>query len=168
LLHLSGQRQRAKEDSMGDFTVKRLDEIDSIFDGVVHRARASLGVSAFGMQVMDFPPSWDGYPNHDHMHDSGDERDLHQEEVYVAFAGSAALTLDGEVHELRPGVLARVGPAQKRRIVPGPDGFRMVAVGGRPGAAYRHPPGPNLAVRCRRRPRRWRAAPRPRAVGRRA
>jgi quercetin dioxygenase-like cupin family protein len=139
LLHLSGQRQRAKEDSMGDFTVRRLDEIDSIFDGVVHRARASLGVSAFGMQVMDFPPSWDGYPNHDHMHDSGDERDLHQEEVYVALAGSAALTLDGEVHEIRPGVLARVGPAQKRRIVPGPDGFRMVAVGGRPGATYRPP-----------------------------
>jgi hypothetical protein len=91
------------------------------------------------MQVMDFPPGWDGYPNHDHMHDSGDDRDLHQEEVYVALAGSAALTLDGEVHELRPGVLARVGPAQRRRIVPGPDGFRMVAVGGRPGAAYRPP-----------------------------
>jgi hypothetical protein len=36
------------------------------------------------MQVMDFPPSWEGYPNHDHMHDSGDERDIHQEEVYVA------------------------------------------------------------------------------------
>jgi hypothetical protein len=38
-------------------------------------------------------------------------------------------------HGLEPGVLARVGPGQKRRILPGANGFRMVAVGGRPGEA---------------------------------
>ena len=124
---------------MGDYTVMRAEEMETIFDGIVHRARASLGASSVGMQVMDFPPGWEGYPNHDHVSDSADENDLRQEEIYLALGGSARLLLDGEEHTLEPGVFARVGPGQKRRIVPGPDGFRMVAVGGRPGEAYAPP-----------------------------
>ena len=31
-------------------------------------------------------------------------------------------------------MMARVGPSQRRRIVPGPDGIRFIALGGRPGA----------------------------------
>jgi hypothetical protein len=42
--------------------------------------------------------------------------------------------VDGEVHELRPGVMARLGPDQLRRIVPGDDGIRFLALGGTPGA----------------------------------
>ncbi len=124
---------------MGDFTIKRTDEMEAIFEGIVHRARASLGASSLGMQVMNFPPGWDGYPNHDHINDSADENDLRQEEIYIALGGSATLLVDGEEHRLEPGVFARVGPGQKRRIVPGTDGFRMVAVGGRPGEAYAPP-----------------------------
>ena len=124
---------------MGDLTVKRVDEMDAMFEGIVVRARASLGVTSFGMQVMNFPPGWERYPNHDHVNNYSDEGDLRQEEVYVALAGSATLTADGETHELEPGVIARVGPAQKRRILPGPDGFRMIAIGGRPGEAYDPP-----------------------------
>jgi hypothetical protein len=124
---------------MADFTVMRTDEMETIFDGIVHRARASLGATSIGMQVMDFPPGWGGYPHHDHVGDSTDENDLGQEEVYIALAGSATLLVGDEQHALEPGVFARVGPAQKRRILPGPNGFRMVAVGGRPGGAYRAP-----------------------------
>jgi hypothetical protein len=124
---------------MGDFTIKHTDEMEAIFEGIVHRARASLGASSLGMQVMNFPPRWDGYPNHDHINDSADENDLRQEEIYIALGGSATLLVDGEEHRLEPGVFARVGPGQKRRIVPGTDGFRMVAVGGRPGEAYAPP-----------------------------
>jgi quercetin dioxygenase-like cupin family protein len=137
-LHLPGGKPQIG-DAMADFTIKRTDEMETIFDGVVHRARASLGATSLGMQVMHFPPGWEGYPNHDHLTDSADENDLHQEEIYVAVDGSATLLVDGDEHTLEPGVLARVGPGQKRRIVPGPDGFRMVAVGGRPGEAYRPP-----------------------------
>jgi hypothetical protein len=68
-----------------------------------------------------------------------DENDLGQEEIYIALEGSATLLVDGDGHTLEPGVLARIGPGQKRRILPEPDGFRMVAVGGRPGEAYRPP-----------------------------
>jgi hypothetical protein len=124
---------------MADFTIKRAEEMETIFDGIVHRARASLGASALGMQLMHFPARWEGYPNHDHMGDSADENDLGQEEIYIALSGSATLLVDGGEHTLEPGVLARVGPGQKRRILPGPDGFRMVAVGGRPGEPYRPP-----------------------------
>jgi hypothetical protein len=124
---------------MADFAIKHVDEMETIFDGIVHRARAALGATSVGMQVMAFPPCWEGYPNHDHLNDSSDEGDLRQEEIYIALEGSATLLVDGEEHPLEPGVFARVGPAQKRRIVPGPTGFRMVVVGGRPGEAYSPP-----------------------------
>ena len=65
----------------------------------------------------DFPAGWEGYPNHDHVNDSADRNDLGQEEIYIALDGSATLTVDGEEHPLVPGVLARVGPGQKRRIL---------------------------------------------------
>jgi hypothetical protein len=57
-----------------DFTVKRLDEMEAAFGGSFVRARASLGASAFGMQVHLLPPnSGDAYPEHDHLYD-GQER----------------------------------------------------------------------------------------------
>ena len=124
---------------MADYTVKSVEEMEAIYDGIVRRARAALGATAFGMQLMDLPPGWEGYPNHDHVNNSFDENDLGQEEVYVALAGSATLRLDGETHEMRPGVFARVGAGQKRQLVPGPDGFRMLAVGAHPGRAYTPP-----------------------------
>ena len=73
----------------------------------------------------------------------------------IAFdVNSATLFVDSDEHTLEPGVLARVGPAQKRRVLPGPDGFRMVAVGGRPGEPTHPPPGPSSADRfpCRQAP----------------
>jgi mannose-6-phosphate isomerase-like protein (cupin superfamily) len=137
-VHLPYRRQR-EEIEMTDFTIRHTDEMETIFDGIVHRARASLGATALGMQVMHFPAGWEGYPNHDHVGDSADENDLGQEEIYIVLDGSATLLVDGAEHRLEPGVFARVGAAQKRRILPGPNGFRMVAVGGRPGEAYRPP-----------------------------
>jgi hypothetical protein len=124
---------------MADYTIKRTDEMEAIFEGIVRRARASLGASSLGMQVMSFPPGWEGYPNHDHLNDFSDDGDLRQEEIYIAIEGTATLLVDGEQHRLEPGVFARVGASQKRRIVPGPEGFRMIAVGGRPGEAYQAP-----------------------------
>jgi hypothetical protein len=116
---------------MADVTVASIDEMEPIYDGVMRRARATLGVTAWGMQVLTLPPNWDGYPSH--KHDSV-AQDPDQEEVYLPLAGSAVLEADGEAFELRPGMMARVGPKQLRRIIPGPDGIRFVALGGTPGA----------------------------------
>jgi hypothetical protein len=89
------------------------------------------------MQVMHFPAGWEGYLTHDRLNDSADENDLGQEEIYIALEGSATLLVDGDEHVLERGVLARVGPGQKRRILPGPDWVSHGRRGGRPGEAYR-------------------------------
>lgn len=116
---------------MPDVTVAGFDEMEPIYEGIARRARATLGVSAFGMQVMTLPAGWEGYPNH--RHDSSVE-DANQEEVYVPLRGSGTLAADEERVELRPGMMVRVGPDQLRRIVPGPEGIQFVALGGVPGS----------------------------------
>ena len=116
---------------MPDVTVVAIDDMEGIFGGLARRARAELGVSAWGMQVLSLPPSWDGYPMHNH---DAEASDPNQEEVYIPLEGGATLVADGQEYELRPGVMARVGPAQMRKVVPGPQGIRLVALGGAPGA----------------------------------
>ena len=101
-----------EEDDLPDVTLREIDQIDSIFDGVARRARAELGVTAWGMQVLTLPPNWDGYPNH--KHDS-DAFDPNQEEVYIPLEGSATLVADDAEIELRPGTMARVGPGNPAR-----------------------------------------------------
>ncbi|MET1010623.1 MAG: cupin [Gaiellaceae bacterium] len=116
---------------MSDVTVVAIDEMEGIHEGLLRRARAELGVTAWGMQVLTLPPNWGGYPLHNH---SAEAYDPNQEEVYVPLEGSATLQVDGEEFELRPGVMARLGPDQLRRIVPGDKGIRFLALGGAPGA----------------------------------
>jgi mannose-6-phosphate isomerase-like protein (cupin superfamily) len=113
-----------------DVTYRRIDEMDAIYDGIARRARAELEVSSFGMQIMSLPPDWDGYPEHDH---GPAATDAGQEEVYLPLEGAGTLHADGEEYELRPGVAVRVGAEQSRRIVPGGQGLRFVALGGAPG-----------------------------------
>jgi len=117
---------------MADVTVKRLEEFEAIFGGGYRRVRAGLGVSSFGLALMDFPPGFRQYPEHDHGPDG-------QEEVYAVLAGSATLTVAGEDHELEPGVFARVGPQEARKISTGDEGARVLAIGASPGKIYEPP-----------------------------
>src|ERR1700741_4020624 len=78
---------------MADVTFKRIDEMETLYHGVARRARAELGVTGWGMQVYEFPPNWDGHP--DHAHEEGTE-EAGQEEVYIPLAGSATLIAGGE------------------------------------------------------------------------
>jgi mannose-6-phosphate isomerase-like protein (cupin superfamily) len=120
---------------VADVTSARIDELES-FEGfaVFRRARAGLGVSSFGMSIIDMPPNATEYPEHDHRSDG-------QEEVYVALAGSGVLEVEGERHVLDADHIVRVGPAARRKILPGDDGLRLLALGGVPGQAY-EPPKP--------------------------
>jgi len=117
---------------MADVTVKRLGEFEAIFGGGFRRVRAGLGVSSFGLAVMDLPPGFTQYPEHDHGGDG-------QEEVYTVLVGTATLTAGGEEHELEPGVFARVGPQESRKITTGDDGVRLLAIGAKPGKVYEAP-----------------------------
>ena len=116
---------------MADVTFKRIDEMETLYHGVARRARAELGVTGWGMQVYELPPNWDGHPYHAH---AGDSEEAGQEEVYIPLSGSATLVADDETFELRPGTMARVAPAQRRQILPGPDGIQYIAIGGLVGA----------------------------------
>jgi quercetin dioxygenase-like cupin family protein len=117
---------------MADVTVKRLEEFDAIFGGGMRRVRAGLGVTSFGMQVIELPPDFLVYPSHDHSHDA-------QEEVYLTLGGRATLQVGEEEFDLEPGVFARVGPGQKRKLLTGDEGARILVLGGMPGRVYEPP-----------------------------
>jgi mannose-6-phosphate isomerase-like protein (cupin superfamily) len=108
------------------FRLKRIDELASINGGAVKLAGDELGVESFGLQVLDLPPGFADYPEHDHTHDG-------QEEVYVVLAGNAELTVDGEHVTADAGTIVRVEAAARRRLVPGPAGVRVLAIGCAPG-----------------------------------
>lgn len=117
---------------MSDFTATPIDDMEAVVFGSFKRARATLGVESFGMQVIDMPPNAEQYPEHDHA-DSG------QEEVFVVLRGSGEIEIDGERVAIDPDIMVRVGPAPKRKIWPGPDGMRVLALGGCPGKPYEAP-----------------------------
>jgi len=117
---------------MADITVKQTEDFEAIFGGGFRRVRAGLGVTSFGVAVMDLPPNFKNYPTHDQSHDE-------QEEVYTALSGRAVLECGGEEYTLEPGVWARVGPDEKRKIVTGDEGARILAIGGTPGKVYEPP-----------------------------
>lgn len=117
---------------MADYTVKKIDELEAVFGGAFKRARAELGVSSFGMQVMDLPANLDQYPEHD-------ESESGQEEVYLALNGTAKMEVEGETITLDPETLVRVGPGTSRTIRTGDEGARLLVLGGKPGAVYEPP-----------------------------
>ncbi len=114
---------------MADYTAKKIDEMEAIYGGGFKRARAELGVEAFGMQVIDMPPDFTDYPEHDHSETA-------QEEVYVVLRGSAEVDVEGDRVPIDSGTMIRVGPSTKRKIYPGQQGVRLLALGGTPGQTY--------------------------------
>jgi mannose-6-phosphate isomerase-like protein (cupin superfamily) len=117
---------------MADVTVKRLEEFEAVFGGGMRRVRAGLGVTSFGIQVIELPPNFFLYPAHDHSHDE-------QEEVYLALGGRATLQVGEEQFELEPGVFARVGPGQQRKLLTDSEGARILCLGAMPGKVYEAP-----------------------------
>lgn len=124
---------------MPDYTAKRISEMEAAFGGGFVKARAELGVTAFGFQVIQLPPSYSDYPEHDHD-ESG------QEEVFLAIGGAGWIDVDGERVDLDAETLVRVGPAAKRKVFAGPEGLRMLVVGGAPGEAYKVVPSTELSA----------------------
>ena len=117
---------------MPDVTVKRVEDFEAIFGGGFRRVRAGLGVSSFGLAVIDLPPNFSHFPEHDQTHDD-------QEEVYTVLSGRATLQVGGKEWELEPGVFARVGAIEKRKLVTGDEPARIIAMGATPGKVYDPP-----------------------------
>ena len=120
---------------MSDLKAKQIDEIP-FFQGPnairgirFHGAGRELGVTAWGMNVLEIEAGCAAYPEHDHVKDG-------QEEVYVVLKGSGTMDAGGEHVELAEGMLVRVGPSTRRKILPGPQGITVLAIGATPGQAY--------------------------------
>ena len=122
---------------MSTYAVKKIDEMEAVFGGAFKRARAELGVESFGMQIIDMPPNFENYPEHDHGQDG-------QEEVYVTLRGSGELDIAGERFPLDPDHVARVGPGIMRKVLPGENGIRILVLGGVPGGEYVAPDNSKL------------------------
>lgn len=123
---------------MPDYTAKRINDMEAAFGGGFVKVRAELGVTSFGMQLIQMPPDYSDYPDHDHA-ESG------QEEVFVTIAGGGWMEIDGERVEMDPDTIIRVGPNPKRKVFAGPQGIRMLVTGATPGAVYEIVPSTELS-----------------------
>lgn len=117
---------------MAGHAVKKIDEMEAIYLGAYKRVRAELGIESFGIQLIDLPANFENYPEHDHEQDG-------QEEVYVTLRGSGEIEIEGERFPLDPDHMAQVGSGVKRKVWPGPEGVRILIIGGVPGQAYEAP-----------------------------
>ncbi len=131
---------------MADVTHMEIDKIDLLqgFDRVgMRRVAAALGVSSLGISIEELEAEADEYPEHDHSEEgiggkmfAQRPQQLDQEEIYVALRGSGVLEAEGEQYPIDADHIVRVGPTVKRKIVAGPDGLRLLAIGATPGKAY--------------------------------
>jgi mannose-6-phosphate isomerase-like protein (cupin superfamily) len=123
---------------MSDYTAKHIKDMEAGFGGGFVKARAELGVTAFGMQVIQLPPDYSDYPEHDHAESA--------QEVFLALGGSGWIEIEGERVELDSDTIVRVGPATRRKVYSGPEGLRMLAIGGSPGKPYEIVPATELGA----------------------
>jgi len=105
-----------------------IDDLPQIWDGFAKLVRTGLDISAFGVQIMDLPP--------DYTTAAHDEADTGQQELYVALRGSGAVVAGETRLALDAEHLVRVDAGVDRVLTSGPDGLRVLCVGGVPGAAY--------------------------------
>ena len=92
---------------MAGYTVAHVDDFER--SGRWALARRSLGVSSFGLNVVDVAPG-QGIPEHDET-----ERD--QEEVFVVLDGELVFLVDGDRHPAPRGTFLRCDPEATRTAV---------------------------------------------------
>ena len=114
------------------YSSSRIDDLPSIWDGMCKLVRAGLGLSAFGVNVLDLAA--------DKITTDHTEAQSGQEELYLVLRGSATMLVgppgEEERVELVPEVVARVAPEARRLFHTGPEGARLLIVGGAPDKAY--------------------------------
>jgi uncharacterized cupin superfamily protein len=108
-----------------------IDDLPALYDGLIKLARTGLGITAFGVQVMDLPP--------DYETESHDEADTGQQELYVGLRGEGAVIIGDTRLPVGEGRLVRVDAGIDRVLASGPAGLRVLCVGSVPGAPYEPP-----------------------------
>jgi quercetin dioxygenase-like cupin family protein len=103
----------------------QVSSLEALGDGPGFRkVRGALGVTAFGVNGLVFPPRYEG-PNH--FHDT-------QDELYFVHRGTATFTVEGEEHEVPAGGLVHVESTTHRQIANRTDDdLVLLVVGGKDG-----------------------------------
>ena len=103
--------------------------LDELGDGPGFRKiRAALGVEAFGVNAIVFPPHYEGP---EHFHDT-------QDELYFVHRGRVRVDVAGESRELGPGGLFHASATTHRRLSNAGDEDAVVfVVGGKGGYVER-------------------------------
>ena len=92
------------------------------------KVRAPLGVTAFGVNWVVYPPGAEGVL---HYHDT-------QDELYLVHRGTAKFTVDGEEHIVEAGGLAHIESTTPRLVSNAGDGdLYLLVVGGKGGYVER-------------------------------
>jgi uncharacterized cupin superfamily protein len=108
------------------FHVSSLDELGEGYG--FRKVRKALGVTAFGVNGIVFPPHYEG-PNH--YHDT-------QDELYFVHRGTATFSFDGEEREVGEGGLVHVESTTHRMIANRTDDdLVLLVVGGKGGYVER-------------------------------
>ncbi len=99
--------------------------IDELGEGYGFRKiRQALGVTAFGVNAIVYPPGYEGLF---HYHDV-------QDELYIVLRGTARVEVEGETRELGPGGLFHAESTTPRKVSnAGDQDLVMVVVGGKDG-----------------------------------
>jgi uncharacterized cupin superfamily protein len=88
-------------------TIRRREDLERTGNWLL--ARRSLGLAAFGMNLVEIPPG-ERIPEHD-------ETGRDQEEVFIVLDGSPSLVVDGREIETPAGTFARLDPHLTRTVV---------------------------------------------------
>ena len=116
---------------MPRFTIVHADDFERPFPKWA-LARKTLGLSSFGMNVVELPPG-ESIPEHD-------EVDRDQEEVFATLAGEATFVIDGEEHPAPAGTYARLDPEPRRTVVNRSDAQATVLIVSAPRTSGYEPP----------------------------
>jgi mannose-6-phosphate isomerase-like protein (cupin superfamily) len=103
--------------------------IEELGDGYgLRKVRAPLGVTAFGVNVIVYPPNYEGFH---HYHDA-------QDELYFVHSGTARVEVGGEDRLVGPGGLVHVESTTPRKVSnAGDDDLVLLVVGGKDGYVER-------------------------------
>ena len=108
------------------YSISSLDELGQGYG--FRKVRGALGVTAFGVNALLFPPGYEG-PNHYH-----DEQD----ELYFVHRGTATFSFDGDEHEVAEGGIVHVESTTHRMIANRTDDdLVLFIVGGKGGYVER-------------------------------
>jgi mannose-6-phosphate isomerase-like protein (cupin superfamily) len=119
------------EPTTTSYAVRAVDELPQLWDGAVKLVRAGLGISAFGVNILDLPP--------DYTTESHDEADSGQQELYVALRGSGRVLVGDQALTLDEEQLVRVDAGVERVVSSDGNGLRVLCVGSTPNAPYAPP-----------------------------